>query len=53
MDKQTKLLLAKKQVEILIEFFRDNESAQYLYMHLTPIYYELEDQLRRLSDETT
>jgi len=53
MDKQTKLLLAKKQVETLIELFQDNESAQYLYIHLTAIYYEIEHQLRQLSDETT
>jgi hypothetical protein len=53
MGKRAKLLHAKEQIETLIELFHDDESAQYFYMHLTPIYYEIEDQLRRLPNETT
>ena len=49
MDKHTKLILAKYQVENIIELIKDNEYRQYMFMHLNPVYYELERQLTNLA----
>ena len=49
MDEQTKLILAIYQVENIIELIKDNEYKQYMFMHLNPVYYELERQLTNLS----
>ena len=39
MDDITKLILAKYQVENIIELIKDNEYRQYMFMHLNPVYY--------------
>ena len=49
MDKQTKLTLALYQVDNIIKLIEDNEYKQYMFMHLNPVYYELERQLTNLS----
>ena len=49
MDDITKLVLAKYQVENIIELIKDNEYKQYMFMHLNPVYYELKRQLTNLS----
>ena len=49
MDDITKLILAKYQVENIIELTKDNEYKQFIFMHLNPVYYELERQLTNLS----
>ena len=49
MDDITKLILAKYQVENIIELIKDNEYRQYMFMHLNPVFYELERQLTNLS----
>jgi len=49
MDDITKLILAKYQVENIIELIKDNEYRQYMFMHLNPVYYELERQLTNLA----
>ena len=49
MDDITKLILAKYQVENIIELIKDNEYKQYMFMHLNPVYYELKRQLTNLS----
>ena len=45
MDQQTKLILAKYQVENIIELIKDNPYRQYMFMHLNPVFYELQRQL--------
>ena len=45
MDDITKLILAKYQVENIIELTKDNEYKQFIFMHLNPVFYELERQL--------
>ena len=49
MDEQTKLILAIHQVEGIIELIKDNEYRQYMFMHLNPVYYELQRQLTNQS----
>ena len=49
MDDITKLILAKYQVENIIELIKDNEYKQYMFMHLNPVFYELERQLTNLA----
>ena len=49
MDDITKLILAKYQVENIIELIKDNEYRQYMFMHLNPVYYELKRQLTNLT----
>ena len=49
MDDITKLILAKYQVENIIELTKDNKYKQFIFMHLNPVYYELERQLTNLS----
>ena len=49
MDDITKLILAKYQIENIIELTKDNEYKQFIFMHLNPVYYELERQLTNLS----
>ena len=45
MDDITKLILAKYQVENIIELIKGNEYEQHMFMHLNPVFYELERQL--------
>ena len=45
MDKHSKLILAKYQVENIIELIKDNPYRQYMFMHLNPVFYELQRQL--------
>ena len=49
MDDITKLILAKYQVENIIELTKDNEYRQFIFMHLNPVFYELERQLTNLT----
>ena len=49
MDDITKLILAKYQVENIIELIKDNEYRKYMFMHLNPVYYELQRQLTNLT----
>ena len=49
MDDITKLILAKYQVENIIELIKSNEYEQYMFMHLNSVYYELERQLTNLT----
>ena len=49
MDDITKLILAKHQVENIIELTKDNEYKQFIFMHLNSVYYELERQLTNLT----
>jgi hypothetical protein len=49
MDDITKLILAKYQVENIIELTKDNEYKQFIFMHLNPVFYEIERQLTNLS----
>ena len=49
MDDITKLILAKYQVENIIELIKDNPYRQYMFMHLNPVFYELERQLTNLT----
>ena len=49
MDDITKLILAKYQVENIIELIKDNEYRQYMFMHLNPVFYELDRQLTNLT----
>ena len=53
MDDITKLILAKYQVENIIELTKDNEYKQFIFMHLNSVYYELERQLtnRTITDK--
>ena len=37
MDDITKLILAKYQVENIIELTKDNEYKQFIFMHLNPV----------------
>jgi hypothetical protein len=45
MDEKTKLILALEQINNIIELIADNEYQQYMFLHLNPVYYELERQL--------
>ena len=49
MDDVTKLILAKYQVEGIIELIKGNPYEQYMFMHLNPVLYELERQLTNQS----
>ena len=49
MDDITKLILAKYQVENIIELTKDNEYKQFIFMHLNSVYYELDRQLTNLT----
>jgi len=53
MDKQTKLILALHQVNNIISLTEDNEYKQFIYMHMNPVYYELERQLTNLRHSDT
>ena len=58
MDDITKLILAKYQVENIIELIKDNPYRQYMFMHLNPVFYELDlqvfqDQLLPYTDSLT
>lgn len=45
MEKHQRLVLARIQVNNLIELFKDNEYERFFISHLTPIFYEIERQL--------
>ena len=49
MDNTTKLILAKYQVEGIIELIKGNPYEQYMFMHLNTVFYELERQLTNLT----
>ena len=49
MDDITKLILAKYQVEGVIELIKGNPYEQYMFMHLNTVFYELERQLTNQS----
>ena len=49
MDETTKLILAKYQVEGIIELIKGNEYEHYMFMHLNPVFYELQRQLTNLT----
>jgi len=51
MDDITKLILAKYQVENIVCLIEGNPYEQYMFMHLNPIKYELERQLKLLDNE--
>ena len=48
MNKATKLILAKYQVEGVMELIKGNPYEKHMFMHLNPVYYELERQLSNL-----
>ena len=48
MDNTTKLILAKYQVEGVINLIKDNPYEQYMFMHLNTVYHELNRQLTNL-----
>ena len=48
MDKATKLILAKYQVEGVMKLIKGNPYEKHMFMHLNPVYYELERQLSNL-----
>ena len=45
MDETTKLILAKYQIEGILELIKGNPYEQYMNLKLTSVYYELERQL--------
>ena len=45
MDDITRLILAKYQVEGIMKLIKGNPYEQYMFMHLNPVFYELERQL--------
>ena len=49
MDDITKLILAKYQVEGIIKLIKGNPYEQYMFMHLNPVFYELDRQLTNLT----
>ena len=49
MDERSKLMLALDQINSIIELIADNEYQQYMFLHLNPVYYELERQLTNLT----
>ena len=49
MDEKSKLMLALDQINSIIELIADNEYQQYMFLHLNPVYYELERQLTNLT----
>lgn len=49
MDEKSKLILALDQINSIIELIADNEYQQYMFLHLNPVYYELERQLTNLT----
>ena len=49
MDEKAKLMLALDQINSIIELIDGNEYQQYMFLHLNPVYYELERQLTNLT----
>jgi len=47
------VLSALQQVENIIELTANNEHKQFIYMHLNPVYYELQRQLTNLNDSAS
>jgi hypothetical protein len=45
MDQKTRLIIAKMQVENLIQILKDNQYGKMMHSHLSALYYELERQL--------
>ena len=50
MNEATKLILAKYQVEGALNLIKGNEFESYMNLKLTSVYYELERQLKNLTD---
>ena len=48
MNEETKLILAKYQVEGVMELLKGNPYEHPMSMHLNPVYYELKRQLTNL-----
>ncbi len=48
MNKATKLILAKYQVEGVMKLIKGNPYEKHMFMHLNPVFYELERQLSNL-----
>ena len=49
MDDITRLILAKYQVEGIMKLIEGNPYEQYMFMHLNPVFHELERQLTNQS----
>ena len=49
MDDITRLILAKYQVEGIMKLIEGNPYEQYMFMHLNPVFYELDRQLTNLT----
>jgi hypothetical protein len=45
MNEETKLVIAKQQVENVLNLIKDNEWETYMSLKLSSVYYELERQL--------
>ena len=48
-DERERLLQALDQINSIIELIDGNEHQQYMFLHLNPVYYELERQLTNLT----
>lgn len=48
MNEETKLILAKYQVEGVMNLIKGNPYEHHMSMHLNPVYYELKRQLTNL-----
>ena len=48
-DERFLLLAALHQVENIVNLTEENEYKQFIYMHLNPVYYELQRQLTNFS----
>ena len=48
-DERFLLLAAIQQIENIILLTEENEYKQFIYMHLNPVYYELQRQLTNLT----
>ena len=53
MDNTTKLILAKYQVEGVINLIKDNPYEQYMFMHLNTVKWELDRQLKNFNHKET
>ena len=51
-EEATKLILAIHQVEGVLNLIKGNESETYMNLKLTSVYYELERQLKNLTDNS-
>jgi len=51
-DEKFLLLAAIHQVENIVKLTEENEYKRFIYMHLNPVYYELQRQLTNLTDQS-